>query len=81
MGLNDVFLPLAMNPLCPLKATTGGSTKLFSTLHNKATTGDSKPGHRPPVVALSIMTDNTLLWEELFRWLRNAAGPLDVPLW
>ncbi len=23
---------------------------------------------------------NTLLWEESFRWLRNAAGPLDVPL-
>ncbi len=22
---------------------------------------------------------NTLLWKELFRWLRNAAGPLDVP--
>ncbi len=23
---------------------------------------------------------NTLLWEESFRWLHNAAGPLDVPL-
>ena len=23
---------------------------------------------------------NTLVWEESFRWLRNAAGPLVVPL-
>ncbi len=23
---------------------------------------------------------NILLWEDLFRWLRYAAGPLDVPL-
>ncbi len=22
----------------------------------------------------------TLLWEESFRWLHNAAGPLDIPL-
>ena len=33
-----------------------------------------------PVCPLKYGQYNTLLWEESFSWLRNAAGPLDVPL-
>ncbi len=53
-GLSGVFLPMVMNPLCPLKYIHG-----LMVCHGQY---------------------NTLLWEESFRWLRNAAGPLDVPL-
>ena len=53
-----------MNPLCPLKYYDRSITSPWSLLGVMVCHGHY----------------NTFLWKESFRLLRNAAGPLDVPL-
>ncbi len=87
-GLSGVFLPLVMNPLCPLKYYDRSITTPWSLLgevslvHSIASYWRMKGNITLHAHGLMVCHGqyNTLLWKESFRWLHNAAEPLDVPL-